>query len=246
MTGNRTSHTSSGGPTPADRTYRLAPLQEGMLYHHLSGNGRGVDVAQMVCTLPEAIDLPGLERAWQAVTDRHSALRASFGWGADDRPFQWFRDAVRIGIADHDWRDIPAGEQEDRLAAFLAEDRERGFELGGAPLFRLAHFRMGAEHHVLVWTFHHVILDGRSLPILLDEVFAIHDARVAGGECRLPDPTEYREFSSGWKDGSPQPRGKRTGGNRWRVSRSPRGWPSIAERAVMPGAPPSVCAFPRR
>ena len=197
MTGNRTIHTSSGGPAPADRTYRLAPLQEGMLYHHLSGSGRGVDVAQMVCTLPEAIDLPCLERAWQAVTDRHSALRAAFGWGDDDRPFQWFRDAVRIGIADHDWRDIPAGEQEDRLAAFLAEDRERGFELSGAPLFRLAHFRMGAEHHVLVWTFHHIILDGRSLPILLDEVFAIHDARFAGGECRLPDPTEYRDVLVG-------------------------------------------------
>ena len=61
-------------------TYGLSPMQEGMLT--LSGLAPGLDVTQVVCSLPEAIDANAMKVAWQQLADRHAVLRTSFH--ADD------------------------------------------------------------------------------------------------------------------------------------------------------------------
>ena len=69
-------------------SYPLSPLQEGMLFHSLFAHRSGVDIEQMVCDLPESIDASALERAWQAVSDRHAVLRTSFHWEGLTAPIQ--------------------------------------------------------------------------------------------------------------------------------------------------------------
>ncbi|HEY7512439.1 MAG TPA: condensation domain-containing protein, partial [Vicinamibacteria bacterium] len=59
--------------------YPLTPLQEGILFHSLSSPGTGTYVSQAVLTVAGA-DVDRLERAWQAVVDRHPALRTAFAW----------------------------------------------------------------------------------------------------------------------------------------------------------------------
>ncbi|MEQ1862554.1 MAG: amino acid adenylation domain-containing protein [Chthoniobacteraceae bacterium] len=170
-------------PIEIEDRYPLTPLQQGMLYHALSAPGTGVDIEQMVCTLREPVDAGRLRAAWEQVIARHAILRTAFRW--DDRPMQ--EVAARVELP---WTCSDATPQsEAHLTAYLREDRAAGFDMSRPPLMRLRLFRFGAEDFRLVWTFHHALLDGRSFPIVLREVFGVYDDTA-----ELPAPRPYRAF----------------------------------------------------
>ena len=147
-----------------------------MLFHSLYAHRSGVDVEQMVCTLSEPIDAAAMERAWQAVANRHTALRTSFQWEGRTSPVQQVHGCAAVPFHSVDWRGFDPNQQRDRLDSYLRTDRRRAFDLSRAPLLRIALFRRRDAEYSLVWTFHHGILDGRSFPVLLKEVFAFHEA----------------------------------------------------------------------
>ena len=66
------------------------------------------------------------------------------------------------------------------LVCRLQDDRRRGFDLARPPLLRLALHRLKDDHYQFVWTSHHILIDGRSRQILLEELFAIYDALATG------------------------------------------------------------------
>ncbi len=165
---------------PTTDSYPLTPLQQGMLAAHLRAPGSGVDVEQLVCTLPERVDAEALRRAWQTVVDRHDVLRSAIEWSGLDAPRQRVLDRVVLPFAVEDWRGVPVETHEDRLAAWLRDDRARGFTLDEAPLVRLTLVVLGEAEHRLVWTFHHAILDGRCFPMVLREAFDAYDAAQRG------------------------------------------------------------------
>src|SRR6266545_1988905 len=92
------------------------------------------------------------------------------------------------------WRGLDAGEQRARLAGFLESDRERGFVLSEAPLMRLALIELGADVHQLVWTQHHLVVDGWSQGHVLKELLTAYAAFAGGREPRLERPRNYREY----------------------------------------------------
>lgn len=165
-----------------------------MLYHNLSNGRTGVDVQQLVCTLHHAVDIRLLERAWQVVTNRHQALRSRFRWIDVERPCQEFCESVPICIEQHDWQGLSPADFDARLATYLTHDRLRDFDLTSPPLFRLASIQTDIENYTIVWTLHHLIADGRSLPIIINEVFRVCDALHAGEECQLEPPAPYADF----------------------------------------------------
>jgi natural product biosynthesis luciferase-like monooxygenase protein len=176
-----------------EATYGLSPVQQGMLFHHLSHPRSGVDIEQIVASLEEDIDPSALRDAWQGVAERHAVLRTSFRWENVDEPVQQVHQHIEVPIEIEDWRGIPASEHGRRLAERLRADRERGFDLREAPLVRLSLVRLGERHWEMVWTFPHILLDGRSFPIVLDEVFSRYDAQRLGASIEVPSPPPYRD-----------------------------------------------------
>ena len=83
---------------------------------------------------------------------------------------------VELSWEEQDWRAFSDVEREKRLADFLAADRRRGFDMEHAPLFRLTLLRYGEADNRLIWTYHHILLDGRSRRLLQREVFAYYEA----------------------------------------------------------------------
>ena len=79
---------SAGVPWPDEDVYALSPMQQGMLFHSLFGQQAGVDIDQMVYTLPEDLDVAAFRRAWQQAVDRHPILRSSFHWEGLEAPVQ--------------------------------------------------------------------------------------------------------------------------------------------------------------
>ncbi|MEU1038520.1 non-ribosomal peptide synthase/polyketide synthase [Streptomyces sp. NPDC005907] len=170
----------------------LTPLQEGMLFHRLVGGADDVYVDQAALLLEGVADPHALAVAWQRVTDRTPALRTSVVWEDVPRPLQIVHRDVRVPVTHHDWRDLEPGEGEGRFARLRSEDLARGIDLGSAPLMRLTLVRLPDARLHLLWTSHHLILDGWSLAQVLTEVFEEYAALTAGSE---PNPPVRRPFS---------------------------------------------------
>ena len=157
-------------------SYPLTPLQQGLLVQALRAPGSGIDIEQVVCRLREAVDEDRLEHAWARVVRRHGILRTRFRWADVPEPLQEVLPRVAVPVERTDLSALPSAGAERRLEAWLEADRGRGFDLGEAPAMRLALFRLGEGEQVLVWSFHHILLDGRSVTHVLRELFALYDA----------------------------------------------------------------------
>ncbi len=170
------------GMTPQSPTdsFPLTPLQQGMLFHYLRDPRSGVDFEQVVCTLREPLDPRLLEQAWNATAARHGALRSRIRWDGVEAPVQEVLAAAPLSVSVVDWRDATADELDRRFEAWLAEDRERGAQLDQTPIHRLTLFGLGPDSGRLVWSFPHVVADGRSFATVLDDLFTCYDAMRDG------------------------------------------------------------------
>ncbi|HEU0302377.1 MAG TPA: amino acid adenylation domain-containing protein [Longimicrobium sp.] len=182
---------TSARPQPlVHDAYPLTPLQQGMLFQSLLAPG--VNVEQVVCRLAEPVDAERLARAWSRVARRHDVLRTRFRWADVPEPVQEVVGEAPLEIARHDWSGLVPAAWTARLDEWLAQDRARGFSLGRAPAARLALFALAPGDHALVWSFHHLLLDGRSVGHVLREVFALYDAAGDDG-VELPERRPFRE-----------------------------------------------------
>ncbi|MFF8618476.1 condensation domain-containing protein, partial [Streptomyces sp. NPDC015350] len=184
--------------TNVENIYKLTPLQSGMLFHVLyDASDANPYVAQSIDEFTGPLDVTRLREAWQAVVDRHTALRSAFVWEGLDEPLQVVQRRVELPFEVIDWRSLPADEQERRLDDVLGEDRGRGFDLGSAPLLRLTVVRLADERATVLWTFHHLLLDGWSTQMVQKEVFTLYRTATDGTAARLPDPVPYARYI-GW------------------------------------------------
>jgi len=148
-------------------------MQQGILFHTVYASEPGVYSVQWSCTLCGHLRVAAFKRAWQRVLDWHPALRTAFNWELRDEPFQIVYRHVELPWRQYDWRSMSAVEQERQLEAFLGEDRNQGFELSKAPLVRLTLIQLTKDAYQFIWSLHHLLLDGWSRPILLQEGFQI-------------------------------------------------------------------------
>ncbi len=165
-----------------------------MLFETLAAPGAGLYVTQMSCALHGDLSEEALAQAWQGVIDRHPVLRTSFAGTDLARPLQVVHRHVSLPMERQDWRGVDDEEQERRLTVLLDEDRERGFTLDHPPLLRLFLLRLGDRSWRLVWSHHHVLLDGWSLSTLMAEVFASYEALRHGQSPKLGRPHPFRDY----------------------------------------------------
>ena len=177
-----------------EASYPLSSIQQGMLFHSLYGSQSGVNIEQFVCALHEDLKISFFKQAWNRVVQRHPILRTSFHFEGIKEPLQNVHRQVTLPFEEQDWRGLSATQQEDKLKSYLQVDRQRGFQLTEAPLMRLALFRVAESDYHCVWTFHHVLLDGRSFPIVFQELFAFYEAFCQGKDLQLEQPRPYRDY----------------------------------------------------
>ena len=171
----------------------LTPLQEGMLFHRLVGADEAEDVYvdQAALLLDGVGDPHAFALAWQRVADRTPALRTSVVWEGVPVPLQVVHRAVRVPVTHVDLRASSPAERAGHLARLTAEDLARGLDTGTAPLMRLTLIRLPDARLHLLWTSHHMILDGWSLAQVLTDVFAEYAALTTGAPGR---PRARRPF----------------------------------------------------
>ena len=173
--------------------YPLSPMQQGMLFHRLAGESRGVDVEQVICELHETIDVEKFEKAWREVIARHPALRTGFEWNDAGEPRQVvYPGEVRLALRHAEF--VSETEARKGVLAYLEADRAEGFGTLRPPLLRVGLLRGGPEHYWFITTYHHLLLDARSMTILFREVLDLHDALRRGSSPDWPMPRPYRDY----------------------------------------------------
>jgi thioester reductase-like protein len=211
----------------------LSPLQHGMLHASRQERGSGLYVEQFSCVLAGALDAEAFRAAWQAVVDRHDVLKALFLRLDTDKPVQVVRKAVTLPFVVEDWTAEP-GDEAARFAALLADDRRTGFDPAFAPLMRIRLVRTGADRHRFLWTYHHAILDGWSMPVLLREVF---EHLAAPGRPAPAARTDYRHYLA-WLARQDVERSLAFWRGRLAGFRAPVAFaPAVAPAAIEPGGP---------
>ncbi len=177
-----------------ERSYRLAPMQQGMLFHCLSAPDDGMYIVQTVCEMPPGLDVAAFKKAWQSVIDRHGVLRSAFLWVGVSEPKQSVCDDVSVEIDHEDWTGVPVAQHDDLLKAYLLSDKKRGFDLSTPPLMRFALLKVASDRWLFVWTFHHLLLDGRSRTKLMKEVSLFYEAYCSNQNLELPSPPAYADY----------------------------------------------------
>ncbi|MCY9523581.1 amino acid adenylation domain-containing protein, partial [Paenibacillus apiarius] len=150
-----------------ENVYALTPMQQGMLFHSRLDPQSGAYVNQMLISLQGKLDLAALERSWNMVIQRHAVLRTSVDSGWRDQPLQVVYRSRSLRIAYSDISMKSTAEQELELAFLKEEDRKKGFAVESDSLMRVAVVRTGPETHQLLWSFHHILMDGWCLPLVV-------------------------------------------------------------------------------
>ncbi|MGH9347825.1 MAG: condensation domain-containing protein, partial [Vicinamibacterales bacterium] len=181
-------------PQDIEDIYELSPLQQGIVFHQLQSPDSRVYYVQATATLRGPLDEDALRRAWQHVVDRNPVLRTGFRWQELDKPLQIVHRHVAAAMTTCDWRLLPPAARRAQLDALAESDRERDFELSTPPLVRLALIRTGDEEHELLWSHHHILMDGWSFNLLLSELAACYDAFARGEAYAAPPRPPYRRY----------------------------------------------------
>jgi amino acid adenylation domain-containing protein/non-ribosomal peptide synthase protein (TIGR01720 family) len=157
-----------------EEIYALTPLQEGMLFHSEFGEKSDAYFTQFAGDLIGAVDAACLRDSWQHVIDRHDVLRSSLHWQGLDHAVQIVHKDVRFTLTEDNWSHISATEIDQHFAQLMRLERDKGFDLDQPKLNRVHLIKTGPERFRLLWSFHHALLDGWSIPLVLNELLAVY------------------------------------------------------------------------
>ncbi|WP_312877594.1 non-ribosomal peptide synthetase [Lentzea indica] len=177
------------GPAVED-IYPLTPLQAGMVFHSLVDTGDAY-FNQLQLRLSGVSDPEALGRAWQRVVDRNPVLRTSVVWEGVDRPLQVVHNQVTVPVQHVD--------RPDDVRRIIEEDHALGIDLTTPPLMRVTIIRLAGDEALVIWTSHHVLLDGWSTGEVFAEVCELYAAEVRGRRPELVARRPFHEYLA-WLD----------------------------------------------
>jgi amino acid adenylation domain-containing protein len=146
------------------------------------------------------LDVTALRVAIERIVERHEALRTVFP-AVDGAPAQRVVDPPGFALIEHDLtRAAPGDDREVVARRMLADESAVPFDLGTGPLMRVMLVRLSHVEHLVLFHWHHIVVDGWSQGVFLRELAAGYDAAVAGAAPQLPAlPIQFRDYAA-WQE----------------------------------------------
>ncbi len=179
-----------------ENIYPLSPMQEGLLFHALYSSGSEVYMNQKALDLVGQLDISAFKAAWQAIFDKHTILRTSFVREGVSKPLQKVHKSVKCNVELLDFTHFREEEIQTKLDTLLENDRTTGFDLTKAPLSKFKLIKISENKHRFIWTHHHILMDGWSLPILFKEFYDNYKAFRTGEGISVENIDKYEDFIS--------------------------------------------------
>jgi bacitracin synthase 3 len=208
--------------------YTLSPMQEGILFHALMEENANTFTyfEQMSFHLVGDLDIHLFKKSLNMLFERHDILRTIFVYENIKRPVQVVLKKREVAFLYEDKREITSKEEKEQfIREFKEKDKERSFDLTRDILLRVAVLQTEKREYVVVWSFHHILMDGWSTGILISEFFEIYDSLLENRALRLADAIPYRVYIQ-WLEEQDKDKSK----NYWKNYLEGYG-----EKAVIPG-----------
>ncbi|MBD0258523.1 MAG: AMP-binding protein, partial [Cytophagales bacterium] len=172
--------------------YPLSPLQEGIYFHSLLNSQSNAYLIQASYEVQGEIDVAVMEKSFHELLQRHDVLRTVFVQKNAHRTLQVVLKHREPDFVFKDFSAGPAGAQLQE--AYRQEDKNRRFDLGKDVLMRVSVLKLDARRYEIIWTYHHIIMDGWCIPVLAGEFYNIYYRLLQGRPPQLPPVTPYRDY----------------------------------------------------
>jgi hypothetical protein len=171
-------------------SHPLSYNQQGIWFLYQLAPENSVYNVNFAARISADIDVPAMRRAFQALIDRHPALRTTFPVHFG-KPIQRVHEAQKVHFQEVEsstW-------SPEQLKTRLLEEAYCPFDLERGPLLRVTLFTRSAREHILLLVVHHIVIDFWSLAILLDELGVLYPAEKAGAQATLPSlKLQYTDY----------------------------------------------------
>ncbi len=174
--------------------YPLTPMQEGMLFHALQDTKSTAYHEQIRLTLQGDLEPANYGLAWQKLVLRHDILRTVFIVNKTQLALQAVLNNVPSVFVFEDWSTQASELQHQNLERYLQTDLADKFNLAEQPALRIKLIKFAAQSWHLVWSFHHILLDGWSVGVLMDEMAQIYQSIKQGCEPMLPASPPFSHY----------------------------------------------------
>ena len=182
-------------PVSRDRHLPLSYAQQRLWFLDQLEPGNVAFNSPAAVRLGGKLDYEALERTVNEVARRHEILRTTFV-AVNGEPVQVISPPNRLKLRVTDLTTVPDNEREATARQLAAAQAQQPFNLSVGPLLRVQVLRLDAEDHVVLFTTHHIISDGWSIGILMNEVTALYEAYLQGRESPLPDlEIQYADYA---------------------------------------------------
>ncbi|MFF3350240.1 amino acid adenylation domain-containing protein [Streptomyces sp. NPDC002779] len=183
-------HSATGTPDALP----LAPLQRGLYFHTAyDADGQDIYTTQLTLEVDGELDAVRLREACRALQRRHDGLRAGFRAAPSGEPVQFISPDPPLDWRLSDLTGLPPDAKSDAAADAVREERARRFDLARPPLIRFLLLRLDDRRWRLALTSHHLVLDGWSTSLVVDELWRLYGPGEAASE-QLPPAPSYTSY----------------------------------------------------
>ncbi|MFF4379835.1 amino acid adenylation domain-containing protein [Kitasatospora sp. NPDC001547] len=189
------SHARRGGAAATDgEALELSPLQKGLIFQtEFDKQGMNSYLMQAVLDIEGPFDPAALRAAAATLLARHDGLRVHFPERSTEDARQVVAAAVPVPWEEVDLSGLPtAAEQAAEAQRLTDADWTRGFDLARPPLLRFTVIRLAPDRVRLLWTLHHLLVDGWSMGVIAQELFTLY--ATGGDPSALPPAPSYRAY----------------------------------------------------
>ena len=182
-------------PVPIEDLYPLSPMQAGILFHCLNEKDSSAYLMQNAWKIHGQLNVEWIEKSLNQLLKRHEILRTVFVHEGLDRPLQLVLENRDVGFYYEDLRQMGSdGEKNIFINKYKEDNRQKPFDFSRDLLMRTALIRTDEEEYELIWSFHHLLLDGWCMGIITTEFLTIYTHCLENRELRLPMATPYRTY----------------------------------------------------
>ncbi|WP_459501588.1 amino acid adenylation domain-containing protein [Bacillus sp. C1] len=173
--------------------YELSPLQKGMLFHYLHDKGNQAYFEQIDFTIEGTINLSSLEESFNQLIKKYDIFRTVFLYEKVNQPIQVVlkERKAKIHFENISYLDR---DKDKYIEEFKEEERRKGFDLSSDILIRLSLIQTDSQKYHLIWSFHHILMDGWCLGLVLGDLFQMYQRYLKNEEIVLERVTPYSQY----------------------------------------------------
>jgi len=176
------------------KIYSLTPMQAGMLYHSVAEKDDQAYIVQLSFKAEGDFQTDLLNQSFQALIQRHDVFRTVFNYDKSQQPIQIVLEAHKKEVEYIDLSPYHQAAQQDQIAVYKTEDKDKGFNLTKETSIRLAVFKLEERKYEFMFSFHHIIVDGWCLSTIIKEFMVIYDSLKKTASIQLHPVPSYSSY----------------------------------------------------